>query len=273
MSVSWGAGLHARDGAPLDASAYWNYVGRWSQLFVPSLLDAARVEPGKRVLDVATGSGEAALLAVSRVREAGFVVGADISLPMLSAARGRVTGATFGAVLVDAHSLAFEDGCFDSVLCQLGLMFFPDPHQALLEMRRVVRRDGRVAACVVSSADRAPMWGVLAECLSQRLPEQARGLQLSFALADASRFQGMFAAVGLRDVRVERHSREAAIASFDEYWAPIELGAGQLPQAYLALPSADRHAVRDEVRARLSQYEVDGRLVMRVEMLIASGCA
>jgi len=58
MSVQWGAGLHTSSEGRVDAAAYEQYIGRWSRLFVPALLDAAEVGVGDRVLDVATGSGE-----------------------------------------------------------------------------------------------------------------------------------------------------------------------------------------------------------------------
>jgi hypothetical protein len=48
---------------------------------------------------------------------------------------------------------------------------------------------------------------------------------------------------------------------------------GQMPQAYLSLPTASRRAAREEVRARLAQFELDGRLVLTAEMLIGSGRA
>ena len=56
---------------------------------------------------------------------------------------------------------------------------------------------------------------------------------------------------------------------------PIDISAHilPLPQAYLALPESSRHAVREEVQARLSGFESNGRLVMSVEMLIAAARA
>jgi hypothetical protein len=78
---------------------------------------------------------------------------------------------------------------------------------------------------------------------------------------------------GFRDVRVTRETRQGTIASFDDYWAPIEAGTGQLPQAYLALPASRRRAVREEVQTRLAAFESGGRLVMSVEMLIGAGRA
>ena len=73
---------------------------------------------------------------------------------------------------------------------------------------------------------------------------------------------------GFGDIRVEREICEYIIESFDDYWAPIEAGVGSLPQAYLALSDANRRSVREEVKARLSQFEPNGRLIMNLGMLI-----
>ena len=76
-------------GHRVDMAAYEGYVGRWSRLFVPAVSAAARIRTGDRVLDVATGPGEAAVVALSDVGDSGFVIGADIALPMLDVARER----------------------------------------------------------------------------------------------------------------------------------------------------------------------------------------
>ena len=144
------------------------------------------------MLDVATGLGEAAQTAVATVGDSGLVIGADISSAMLAAAYARLSDGPFRAVVMDGESLAFRDASFDVVLCHLGLMFFPDPSRGLAEFRRVLRPGRCAAACVISSCDRAPMWGMLAETLSRFLPGQATTIHLSFSLADASRLEAMF---------------------------------------------------------------------------------
>ena len=113
-------------------------------------------------------------------------------------------------------------------------------------------------------------WGILADAISRFLPEQRNILYLSFTLADPKRPELLLASAGFQDIRVEREKREDVIDSFDDYWGPIEAGIGSIPQAYLALPEADRRLVREEVRPRLSPFESDGELRMSVEMLIAS---
>jgi ubiquinone/menaquinone biosynthesis C-methylase UbiE len=265
-------GLHAAAGQEVSADAYDRYLGRWSRLFVPSLLAAAEVRSGERVLDVATGTGEAALMAVPVVGRTGMVVGTDISTAMLESARARLCG-SFRAVAADGQVLAFRDASFDAVVCQLGLMFFPEPTRGLAEFRRVLRNGGCAAVCVISSADKAPMWGVLAETLSRHLPARRESLHLSFSLAHGPGLEAMLVAAGFREVRVTQETRDGIVESFDEYWAAIEAGTGQLPLIYLSLPKQQRRAVREEVRAGLSQFEKNGRLEMSVEMLIGVGRA
>jgi ubiquinone/menaquinone biosynthesis C-methylase UbiE len=273
IRVHFGSGLHTAAGRPVDASAYEQYLGRWSRLFVPAVLAAAEVTGGDCVLDVATGPGEAARVALSKVTPAGRVIGADISPAMLTAACARLGSGSFQPVAMDGQALAFRDGSFDAVVCQLGLQFFPDPARGLAEFRRVLRTGRCTAVCVISTPEGAPMWGVFAEALSRHLPEQRETLHLTFAFADSERLAHLLRMAGFRDVRVTRETRQGTIESFDDYWAPIEAGTGQLPQAYLALPKSRRRVVREEVQARLAAFETGGRLVMNVEMLIGAGRA
>jgi ubiquinone/menaquinone biosynthesis C-methylase UbiE len=260
-------------GRHVDRSAYDRYVGVWSRLFVPAVLAVAEVAAADRILDVATGPGEAASMALAQVGPAGLVVGADISLAMLDPAQTRFASTRFRPVVADGQALPFADGTFDAVLCQLGLMFFPDPAQGLHEFRRVLRPRRRAAVCVVSTRERAPMWGVLADILIRYLPDQREVLRLLFTLADAGHLERLLALAGFREIRVMRETREHSFASFDDYWAPIEEAAGSLPQAYRALPDASRQAVREEVQARLAACESGGRLVISAEMLIGAGRA
>lgn len=273
MSTDLAPGLHVAAGRRDDVDAYRGWVGRWSRLFVPAVVTAAGVASGSRVLDVSTGTGEAALMMLPIAGASGVVIGADIAPAMAVGARDRLDNRSFCPIAANGQALPFTDGSFDAVVCQLGLQFFPDPGRGLAEFHRVLRRGCRAAVCVISTPERAPMWGIFADVASRYAPQQRDLLHLSFALADAERLECMFVAAGFQDVTVERVQREDAIGSFEEYWAPIETGMGSMPQVYLSLPEAERRLVREEVRSRLSEFESNGRLVMSVEMLIAAGTA
>jgi ubiquinone/menaquinone biosynthesis C-methylase UbiE len=272
MDENFGAGFHVAPGKPVDAEAYEQWTGRWSRLFVPSVLAAAELSAGLRVLDVSTGTGEAALAALPMVGS-GAVVGADISLAMLHAARARLQAPAFWPVAADGQALPFADRSFDAVVCHLGLQFFPDPSRGLGEFRRILRPGRSLGLCVISRPEHAPMWGVLADAVARRRPELRETLHLSFALADPQRIESLVRQAGFREVRVQPEAREGLFASFADYWRPIEAGVGSIPQAYLMLAEAERREVRDEVRARLSRFETSAGLRMRVEMLIGHGRA
>jgi ubiquinone/menaquinone biosynthesis C-methylase UbiE/uncharacterized protein YbaR (Trm112 family) len=271
--TDFGPGLHAAPGRTVDVAAYDRYLGRWSRLFVPDVIAAATIGEADTVLDICTGTGEAAAAVLPVVGAAGAVVGADISLDMVQSARARVQHLAFLPVVADGQALPFRDGCFDALVCQLGLQFLPDPARGLAEFRRVLRQGGKAAVCVVSRPDRAPMWGLLAETLCRYLPAARPILIATFSLADTRQVEDLFTGAGFTSVSVARAVRHGTINSVEEYWDSIEAGIGSIPQAYLMLTEADRRAVREEVTARLRPFMVGGTLQLSVEMVIGCGQA
>lgn len=104
---------------------------------MPFLLRAANVARGMRVLDIATGTGLSAEVALAAVGPTGHVTAADISPAMAGKARERLGKAPNVSVSVeDGQALSFPGESFDAVLCNLGPMFFPDPVRGLKEFHR-----------------------------------------------------------------------------------------------------------------------------------------
>jgi len=138
-----------------------DYEALWRLQLAPAqsaLMDGAALRYGERVLDVACGTGLVTFAAARAVGAAGEVVGVDISGQMVEAARRAREGLDLPNVefaRMDAESLRFDDASFDVVLCSLGLMYLPDPEQAIREMHRVLRPGGRIALTV---------WGERAHC-------------------------------------------------------------------------------------------------------------
>src|SRR6185369_1153503 len=117
----------------------------------------------------------------------GALVGADISLPMLRRAQAKAGGKSIRLVAADAQSLACRDAVFDRVVCQLGLMFFPDPVAGVREARRVLRAGGRFGALVWS--ERIPWQSLLADELVAHLPHRRAELFVSTTLGTPARLE------------------------------------------------------------------------------------
>ena len=90
METKLAPGFHVRLGRAVESSAYDQFTGWWSRLFVPLVLGAAGIQPGERVLDVVTGTGEAAVAIIPAIGASGHLIGADIAPAVLESARGRL---------------------------------------------------------------------------------------------------------------------------------------------------------------------------------------
>jgi SAM-dependent methyltransferase len=108
-----------------------------------ALCQAVDPRPGERVLDLACGSGNAALAAARRYCE---VTGIDYVPALIERARQRASaeGTTVQLETGDAQSLRFADASFDVVLSAFGVMFAPDQERAAGELLRVCRPGGRI---------------------------------------------------------------------------------------------------------------------------------
>ncbi|MBI5449852.1 MAG: class I SAM-dependent methyltransferase [Gammaproteobacteria bacterium] len=172
------------------------------------LLDAAAVRSGGRVLDVATGIGEPALSAARRVGDTGHVLAIDQAADMLAIARRRA--ATAGVTNVeflhsDGEGLPPGLPPFDAIVCRWGLMFFPDPGQALRSLHPLLLPGGRIAATVWSTADRVPSISLPLQIVSAvlDLPPPPPGRPNPFSLADHGLLHTLFADAGFTDIIID----------------------------------------------------------------------
>jgi ubiquinone/menaquinone biosynthesis C-methylase UbiE len=110
----------------------------------PALVEAAGVAPGMQVLDVAAGSGNAAIAAAVAGAD---VVASDLTPEMFDAGRAdaAAAGVTLAWVEADAEALPFDDASFDVVLSSFGAMFGPRHQVVADELLRVCRPGGTIA--------------------------------------------------------------------------------------------------------------------------------
>ena len=115
--------------------------------------DRAKAFGPKRILETAAGTG-VVTDALSRALPDCEIVATDLNQPMLDVAASRVTSPNVTFRQADALSLPFEDASFDLVVCQFGVMFYPDKIKGGSEARRMLRDGGHYLFAVWDRIDR-----------------------------------------------------------------------------------------------------------------------
>lgn len=140
------------------AEAFARFSLITTQPLAQTVVDEAAIRPGERVLDIGTGSGIVAIEAAKRMNANGRIVGVDLSRQMLTQAalHARDTPGRDRIALTetDAEHLPFANATFDCVVSLFALLHFPNPSQALSEMRRVLKPNGRL---VLGIGSRPPL--------------------------------------------------------------------------------------------------------------------
>ena len=202
-----------------DQIAYWNGAGgqRWAdrqpvqdillQPIADILIDRARVKAGERILDVGCGSGSTSFAFARATGPTGHVTGIDISAPMLARAR-EVTplGAPVEFVLADATVHAFASEAFDLLASRFGVMFFADPALSFANMRRGMRRSGRLAFACWREPRENPFFMTPLQAVYRHVPKMPQvGPEDPgpFAFASQERVKRILSAAGFSEIAME----------------------------------------------------------------------
>ena len=252
------------------ATGYDEMFARVTQAFVPVLLEAAQIAPGQRILDVATGTGAAAIAAKNLVGPSGEVLAGDISANMLEVARRKQANSGIKFEQFDGQKLPFPDAFFDRVICQFGLAFFDDPGRGLLEFNRVLKPEGRAAVIVNSTPERS-LFTRIGTVIGHYVPERAEQLNRCASIRTIDRLRGLFVTAGFRDVIAQCETRSFSFASFDDYFGGTEAGAGISGLEYVKLPADTRRAVRETMRLSFPDCGSREPFIVEMEVLVGSG--
>jgi ubiquinone/menaquinone biosynthesis C-methylase UbiE len=182
------------------ASGDYDQIARSIQAVADHVVRSARIRGGERVLDIACGTGNTALMARAR---GAAVTGLDLTPELLSIARARAEGVGYGDITWkegDAENLPFPDGTFDVVVSSCGLMFAPDQQKVANEVARVTSRGGRIA---IQAWTREGGVGRMFKVTNGYIPPPA-GVPSPFEWGDEAKVQSLLGS-SFKDYRFERY--------------------------------------------------------------------
>jgi len=229
--------------------AYERYIGRWSRAVAPAFLDWLAAPPRQRWLDVGCGTGALTAAIAGRCAPAALAA-VEPSDGFRAAARRNLDGRA-EVLAGSATALPLADAAVDVVVSGLVLNFVPDPRAGLVEMARVARPGGTIAAYVWDYAGRMDYLRAFWDAAGA-LDPAARALDegVRFPMCRPEALTAAFAAAGLGDVATTAIDVPARFATFEDAWQPFLGGQGPAPSYVASLDPAARERLGDALRAR-----------------------
>jgi SAM-dependent methyltransferase len=231
----------------------------------------AELQPGERVLDLATGTGVGARHAAALVGPTGAVLGIDIAEQMLARARELcgALGATVAPIRFERHDMeetGAADGAFDAAVAAFGLMYAARQAPAFVELARVLRPGGRASVCV---------WGRRAACAwAEVFPivdahVESEVCPLFFSLGAPRALPLAFSRAGFVDVAEERVPLVLRWGSADEACAAM-LEGGPVALAWKRFSPDTRAAVRAAYLASIEDHRDGAGYAVPSEIVFAT---
>jgi ubiquinone/menaquinone biosynthesis C-methylase UbiE len=268
---SWGSQYR------LVASEKWKaksaFMGR---AVTEGLVEYARPEPGMRVLDLASGTGEPAISLAARVGSEGHVTALDQSAELLAIAAERAAGRgfrNFSTQQADAHSLPFPADHFDLATSRFGVMFFRDPAFALGELWRVLRPGAR--ACFLAwGAFEQPYWSSMMGVVHRHVGGtmlQPRGPN-PFRFANPGSLSAVLRAAGFENVEEETKTLPWTWpGTAEEVWEQAQAVAVPFRAMLERVPAEQWPQIHDEVHQAIRQYSDGKKIEFGASVVFASG--
>jgi ubiquinone/menaquinone biosynthesis C-methylase UbiE len=232
-----------------EVDAYERFMGRWSRAAAGSFLRWLDPPADARWLDVGCGTGILSEMALVTSAPAALV-GIDLTAAQLAHAARDASDKRARFEVADAQALPFVPESFDIAASGLVLNFLPKPHQAVREMRRVVRSGGIVAAYVWDFEPELSPSGPLRRALKAMAIDVAPlpGTQASARPALAA----LFEEASLADVETTTMDVSVAFADFRDFWDTQTTSYSPTTKTIQALSAAKREALAESLRKLVS---------------------
>lgn len=238
-----------------------------------ALVAYARPEPGMKVLDLASGTGEPAISLATRVLPGGHITALDLSHELLEIAAKRASDrglANLSTHPADAHHLPFPDSCFDLITSRFGVMFFDN--RALAEAHRVLKSGARACFMAWGPFDQ-PFWSSMMGVVHKFAggPLLPPG-QDPFKFAQPGSLSNVLGAAGFQQIEEETRTLPWTWpGAAEEVWEQTQACSTPFLPMIKRVPRNQWPIVNHEVLKAVRQYEDHGSIKFGATIVLASG--
>lgn len=249
------------------AASYESSFASATRQFIPALLDAAGVQAGTPILDVACGPGFVTAAAAERGAKAR---GMDFSPAMLAVARARHAGIVFDEG--DAEALPYKDATFMGVVSNFGVHHVPRPILAVRQAYRVLRTGGRLAFTIWSEPRDNIAWKLVFDAVAKwgdmgasNAPPPGGGFGTAQSCVDALREAGFTGVTTAPLHGVWWHADAAAMV------AALRAGTARMAALIAAQPETALPAIIADIADAAERYRDHDGLAVPIAAVVASG--
>jgi len=223
--------------------------------YAEQVAQRARILSPKRILETAAGTG----IVTQALHEAlpdADIVATDLNTPMLEEAERRVGSGKVLFRQADALALPFEDACFDLVVCQFGVMFFPDKTRGNAEARRVLRDGGAYLLVIWDTVERNLATKVVGNALAELFPDEPAAFyeRLPFRYHDRSIIENDLRSAGFEEIDIDTIELSSRAASARDAAIGLTQGTPMRTEIESRGPNA-LQAATDAAERALLQFE------------------
>ncbi|HJU12925.1 MAG TPA: methyltransferase domain-containing protein [Candidatus Nitrosotalea sp.] len=268
----------------LSSKSNWNVVApdyhhNWANGCVgpfgstAELIRIAEIRPSDKVLDLACGTGAVSKHAAEILGKEGYIFGVDFSRTALSIARGFVSSKNANFFEMDAENLGFQYR-FDRVLCQYGIMFFPNVNKVLKTVKNMLKPEGKMVLAVHGNAEEVPYFSSIMKPILRHMPDiRPEGAPTVHRFGNPSDLARELRSAGFVDVVIKSFKFTYEPGTFAEYWNDyMHSTANSIRPKIESMGREIISSIRDDSERNVSPYIREGIVVFPWIVHILSAC-
>ena len=252
----------------------WNEVApryhkRWASISqgpfasTSKLVQLLNINKGDKVLDLACGTGVVTKKIKLKVGSSGYVVGGDTSVTAIKIAK-KWNGyqSNLGFVNIDAENFNFSKP-FDIITCQYALFFFPNAQKALKNIKKNLKKTGKIGITVHGAAKKVPFFSSILDAVTELIPDYfPPGSPDLDRFGTKSSLREEVRKAGFSKITVKNYIFKFNPGTFEDYWRNyLKYVAKPLKEKLDALDTQKRKELKNTVRENVKPYTLKNKTV------------